>query len=308
MFRFCVPPAIRGLENLELRFVLDDGSELIGSPLRLVETAGQSYRLRNVGAPSKLSESFKILGDISEETNLPFNSGLAFLNNHNKQPGPKTVIVVGHARSGTSMVARALHVAGIPMWLHSPMTANYEDKEFVEVFEDAIHNPPLNEARLDKLITRRNQENDSWGFKAPTAMDSLPYLLYHTRNPQIILVFRDLLATCLREHLAVDMDPWEAFESILSYQATMLTVLRNTDVPCFLVSYEKSVLKPMFFCKQLAEFLDLSGEQKWMREAVLQMNPNQRDYLESVNQGREILGLSPLHHDDARHLVSSVQS
>lgn len=294
MFRFRIPESLRGRGAVELRFVVNDGQELTGSPLSVVELTGESYRLQRGAEAATLSETFHVLEDDGDGTTLPVNSGLAFMNAKRRRPGPKTVIVVGHARSGTSLVARALHVAGVPMWLHGPLTANYEDKEFVKVLQDAIDKPPLDEARMDGLIAERDRAYETWGFKAPTAMEELPYLLHHTRNPQVILVFRDMLATCLREHLSVDSDPWEAFESILSYQANMLTMLRNTDVPCFLVSYEKAILNPEFFCRKLGEFLERTAEPHWINEAVLQINPNQRDYLESVELVREDLGLAPL--------------
>ncbi len=292
MFRFAVPASLRGRPMLELRFVVNDGSELTGSPLPIVELTGERYRLEVAAEFPKSSDAFHVLKDDTGDKALPVNSGLAFLNASRRRPGPRTVIVIGHARSGTSLVARALHLAGVPMWLHSPLTSNYEDKEFVEVLQETVKSPQLDEAQLNRLIAARNCAYETWGFKAPTALEALPYLLRHTRNPHVILVFRDMLATCLREKLSVDSEPWETFESILSYQTSMVTMLRNTDVPCFLVSYEKAILSPEFFCRKLGAFLQWGADPRWIAEAALQINANQRDYLESVALVREDLGLA----------------
>ncbi|MCU1262057.1 MAG: hypothetical protein JWO80_4942 [Bryobacterales bacterium] len=286
MFRYVIPESLRSLARYGLRFFADGCEELTGSPLQIVEQAGASYRL-GLSAPR-----MEILAPPDgEDESLPVNSGLVLLNKRYGERGPRTVIVVGHARSGTSMIARALHIAGLPMGLANPVASNYEDKEFVEVLQGAIERPPLDIDRIDELIRDRNSRHSNWGFKAPAALHSLPYLLHHTRNPHIVAVFRDTLATSVRERLAVNADLWESFESIFSYETLMLTFLRNTDVPCLLVSYEKALLNPRSFCKHLARFAMLEADPTWIEGALREMNPDQRDYVEEVRDVRRFLAI-----------------
>jgi hypothetical protein len=289
MFRFEIPAKIRQNDRYWLRFLADD-YELDGSPLEVIEPAGDVYRLHRLNGAPWQPGTFEILPfGRSAEPALPMNSGLAVLNLTRPDPGPRTVIVAGHARSGTSMAARALHALGLPMGLRDPMPTNCEDSAIVEILQTAIDRPPLNTEMLDEVIAQRNAAHVNWGFKAPAAMESMPYLLRHTRNPHVVLVFRDALAICLRERLAVNSDPWLAFESVLAYQARMLKFLRNTDVPCFLVSYEKAILNAPWFCETLAMFAGLTASHPRVAAAVRQINPNQRDYLEDVAVIRQLL-------------------
>ncbi len=287
MFHFVIPEVLPVLTSGIFRLLADGVEELTGSPLQCLEQAASLYRRNPIRSSSDLSTPPKILPPArGKDDDLPLNSGLAILNEGGSEAGPKTVIVVGHARSGTSMVARALHIAGLPMGLPSPVLSNYEDKELVAVLRDAIEAPPLDGDRLDELICHRNSRHGSWGFKAPAALNSLSYLIQRTRNPHVVVVFRDILATSLRESLAAQADTWESLESSLSYEILVLRFLRNTDIPCLLVSYEKALMNPRYLCEQLARFTNLESDSDWMDRAVLEMNPSQRDYLEDVRDGQ----------------------
>jgi hypothetical protein len=292
-FHFKLPESLRYLIQYDLRFLVGAGAELAGSPLRIVERTGAEYRLNLRGEMEPIAARMEMLSLAHPDGDcLPLNSGIVALNRNAGRPGPRTMIVTGHARSGTSMVAKTLHRAGIPMRVNEPiMSPHYEDTEFIGLLQAAIDQPPLQTKKLKRLIEARNAGHDDWGFKAPAALESMPYLLHHTRNPHVVVVFRDALATSLREHLAVDVDLLESFDSVLEYHSRILKFLRNTDVPCLLVSYEKALLNPHSFCRHLAQFAGLKGDPIWMEDAVRQIDPNQREYLEEVKLARDRLSL-----------------
>src|SRR5688572_30578640 len=82
-------------------------------------------------------------------------------------PAPRTIIVTGLGRSGTTMMALLVRVAGLDMGGHV-FDATQEDSEFVHVL--ANRNLHL----LPELIRRRNQNRTLWGFKLPALHAFLP--------------------------------------------------------------------------------------------------------------------------------------
>jgi len=289
-FHFVIPEPLRSQVVYALRFCVDSAQgrlELDGSPL-LVSGQYPSQGRVAAGELPPFTERVSILPSSPSEGGDPLlNSGLAILN----EPYPdaeRTLIVIGHARSGTSLVARGLHVLGLPMGVPPGYSGtNFEDDDFLQILTAEC----VNTRRLDRLIALRNHHHACWGFKLPAALNHLPYLLRHTRNPQLICVFRDLLAIAVREHLAVGVDFEAAIDSVLSYQQKMLDFLRDTAVPCLLVSYEKALLNAPGFCQHLVHFAGLEADESLIDAAVLQINPNQPDYVEQVGLERARLGL-----------------
>lgn len=157
----------------------------------------------------------------------------------------KTFICIGVARGGTSAVGGAMQRLGVFMGTDLP--ENYEDPDFVA--------KPL--PHMKATIAQRNRDHQVWGFKAPSAANYLEHLLPGLRNPHLVVVYRDLVATMkahVRWHNRSQM--FAAHEIMMQQQKNWFLVER-WKVPTALVSYEKTVLAPDLFARALAEFLDV---------------------------------------------------
>ena len=135
------------------------------------------------------------------------------------KPGPKTVVVLGIPRGGTSMVAQILHELGVFMGDEFTKSGsdyeNFEDEDFHNILwngftkliecvtqgknepQQADFTDPMH--LLRKLIDTRNtaHAHTPWGWKH--AAGSILWflktdLMMHLRNPHFITIWRDPVA------------------------------------------------------------------------------------------------------------------
>lgn len=175
--------------------------------------------------------------------------------NHEQGVGHEemTVSIVGVPRGGTTMVAAAVDAMGINLGPPEDLREYH--------FEDQTMHSPYLEVQYE-CVKQRNQERSVWGWKDPTGIDSLQRILFALRNPHIILVFRDILATIqgeLRFDKVHEVDPPRTFEQLsttfLQWWSKNLEFANRTQFPSMLVSYERVMLHPVNFVSELAGFL-----------------------------------------------------
>ncbi len=192
----------------------------------------------------------------------------------------KTFIIFGVPRGGTTMVARVAEQLGVSMG--SGLPANYEDDEFnYDKMSDAAKEDPKLMARgLLRAINRRNAKHDVWGWKYPRAHLYLPLIIKQLRNPQLICVLRDPVASSLRplSRKRVQKEgkaqlPTRVIKQHLNWQLKNIEQIHKFNRPTFLCSYEKAVLDPTAFVADLASFIDLRSDEQSLRAAVEQIRP-----------------------------------
>ncbi len=188
---------------------------------------------------------------------------------------PITVIVSGVGRSGTSMTAAVISALGIPMG-KTENEAVFEDKEFIAAllyFDGGL---------LRALIDKRNKEIARWGFKFPSLQNHLfPHQLVRFRNPYLIVVTRDPVATASRATIS---DPEEGSEAEAFYNVSqqafdMMHFVRKVKYPTLLLSYEKFVAFPEKTVDGIAHFCGLKVEQTARAKALLAISPNNPAYI-----------------------------
>ena len=211
---------------------------------------------------------------------------------------PRTVVVLGLARSGTSVVTGILKVLGVDMGPSVDDQANprgsHEDLDFAhlhrEIFERAgagtgYWNPPPRQAILAlapqlesairELLEKKSQGKSVWGWKHTRTLLTYELFLPYLINPHFVLVFRNPLGTALSsvEHTRKFRNPLDfrqALKLVHFYNCEMMRFLDNhPDVPTLLVSYEDVVADPQHESARMASFLGLaSAETK--SEAIAQ--------------------------------------
>jgi hypothetical protein len=218
------------------------------------------------------------MSDVNSFTNL----GICYLNRPAAQPNaPRTLILTGLARSGTSMLAQAVRAAGIFIGA----TANnvvHEDTEIAEALDAG------DMATLNSLIAARDADHEVWGFKRPNlhALISPPDLR-RFRNPHLVVIFRDIAAIAQRNVISEQLEPWPVLEEAAAAQQAQLDFLRGVNCPLMLMSYEKALAFPELFVQALCDFIRWpisAGQSQDMRGAV---EPNRVTYTRSARRQYE---------------------
>lgn len=160
-------------------------------------------------------------------------------------PGGKCFVCIGSARGGTSMVAGAMHAAGVNMGFD--LTDTHEDPIFA--------GRGVNTMTIE-IERRKAMGMSHWGWKFPNAPVYLDKLRPQLPNTHLVVVTRDPVATA-KGHLR-----WHGRDDLAALSDVMVTSQRNLlmaltwQVPALLVSYEKALAFPRNF---IAEFCVFAG-------------------------------------------------
>ena len=189
---------------------------------------------------------------------------------------PKTVVIFGAARGGTTMVARVVQSLGIH--LGDNIGINFEDDAFNSQKLQLLprKEPKALKASLLQTIQVRNQARDVWGWKYPNAARYLPLILPALRNPLFICVFRDCISTSSRmfgSKMSKGKNPLNVLGVNMNTQMENLKLIRNSNVPSFLCSYEKSISDPTDFVQTLANFIGVDCNKRVLKAATEQIVP-----------------------------------
>ena len=194
---------------------------------------------------------------------------------------PRTIITLGVARGGTSLIAGTLHHLGVFSGdaCHSPV---FEDCRL----SDAIENRS-SELAAD-VIEEYNQRYDIWAWKRPGSLRYLTKLHKLARNPHYIIVFKDLLAIANRNCISMGFELDSGLQSALKSYTTLLKFIRTNKSPKLLVSYEKAVEDEVHFIDELCSFLQLTVADEQKQTALQFVQPNSVEYLENTRANRII--------------------
>lgn len=156
-----------------------------------------------------------------------------------------TVIILGVPRGGTTMVAGVAKRCGLSIGDNLP--GNLEDPDFSQTAGHDV-------AQMEAAAARRNAVMKVWGWKYPRAASYLPALLPKLRNPRIVMVWRDLMATAAR-NVARGKPIRESLRAASRIQAKNIELVEADPCPILHVSYEKAVRDPAAFVHILADFI-----------------------------------------------------
>lgn len=179
---------------------------------------------------------------------------------------PMTVPIVGIPKGGTTMVAAVVHALGVYL---GPMD---ELKEYN--FEDqTMHQPHLE--RVYPEIKVRDSMYSMWGWKDPVGISSVRQVMFALRNPRLIMVFRDMLASIqgtMRFDEAHNIDPRRGFkelaEQTLSWWGGNFDYILKSSVPTLLVSYERAMSMPEQFVEEVISFLGVAPSSQQREDAL----------------------------------------
>lgn len=177
------------------------------------------------------------------------NNGVIVVRSPNT--APRTLIVTGPHRSGTSLVAAMLQRAGIFIG-NETNDIVYEDEELDRILHSG------DAAALRRIISERDAAYRIWGFKIPMLCRDLPreHLAWFT-NPHLIVTFRDPVAMAVRTAVSEYQDPIRSLRQAVADQNAVFAYIDTVDCPALLLSYEKALMMPDQFVDAVARFCGL---------------------------------------------------
>ena len=181
-----------------------------------------------------------------------FNTGLIELGDRPPDTQPRTLIVSGIARGGTSMIAKLLVTAGVFM-------GERYDQVVFEDIDIAVCLRSPNRKALRRIITSRNAAHPVWGFKRPQLRELLqPRELAMFRSPRLILVLRDPVAVAQRNVVSMYATARAELHSAVAALDAQVRLATAAPCPTLLISYEKALLFPSRFVPRLMAFCGLA--------------------------------------------------
>jgi len=202
-----------------------------------------------------------------------------------------TVPIVGVPRGGTTMVAAVVHAMGIDLGPAKDLSGfTFEDQQ-------------MTQADLGiqmSYIKQRNKERKVWGWKAPGAISEVQSIFFSLRNPRMIMVFRDMVASIdgeMRFDAANNIQPQREFSDLaqatLNWWTDNMKFLFQTAFPVLLVSYERVLKAPETFIHNVGKFLGVPLTHAIIQDALARINPL-GGYLRMDEQGHPIQIVEPL--------------
>lgn len=200
------------------------------------------------------------------------NTGVLALNTPQIARAEKTVVVLGTARGGTTMVASVLQALRVHMG--EKLGPVLEDVQLSKAVESRDHE------QVREIVGQRNAQYSLWGWKRPSALEYSDIWQDKFRNPYMIAVFRDPFAIANRNRISMLSDVFQNMESSIQHLGLMVKFLHRQECPLLLCSYEKVLASPSKFVQAVDDFLDLNAPELW-DDAIRQITPEPKAYLET---------------------------
>lgn len=197
----------------------------------------------------------------------------------------KQPIVLGIARSGTSMTVEILEALGVEM--DSDMPVYHESMEVVKINEailaetagykkhtgrilmwDEIPVSQWGELRVSNKIKKRmeNYVKEGVGFKDPRLSLTIHYWLPYLKNPYFICIFRnpiDAVDSWIENfHLPIGLNERFVLLNYMIYLESMTDFIfyNYESLPILTLSYEKCLKDPYGQVLRIANFLGLDSD------------------------------------------------
>lgn len=204
-------------------------------------------------------------------------------------PGaPRTAVVLGIARGGTSMAAGALRGLGVHMG--DDLGFNHEDT--------AIQRAVSQQAFEDfaEIARARDAEHDLWGFKFPEASMVMDRIHPVLRQPHYLFVLRHPLTRGQSAVKRTGGDLGDAVaDALRSYQA-IFGFLDSVDAPALLVNYDQATVDREATVRQIADFLGIEATAEQAARAASMITGQGEGYVnlpEHAFYAEEIAGPDP---------------
>lgn len=208
------------------------------------------------------------------------NSGFLRLGD-DQQLEEKTVIVIGLARSGTSIVGGALAHLGVFMG----------DKACAPVYEDVYLSTAIedkDETQVEQIIEDYNAQHSIWGLKRPSVLEHLDLINEKTRNPHYIIIFRDIFSIANRNRISANSDVFASMKNSLQEYNKVIEFLSKSNAPALILAYDKALNNSETLVPTLADFCGITASDEQVQNAIAFISPNPQEYLNASRVTRSL--------------------
>lgn len=170
-----------------------------------------------------------------------------------KQAQPRTYVLAGSSRGGTSALAYIFLRKGVDLGAGNKV--NHEDRNMAA----AITRNEIDVPAVRRYIEQRNTEKDVWGFKLPRAAMHLSAIEAELRNPIFVYIYRNpvsIARSILQREKNYEKGIGgfaKALNHASSFYEKMSAAIAEMGSPVILVEYEKLYYEP---CNALAAMFD----------------------------------------------------
>ncbi|WP_343066721.1 glycosyltransferase [Dissulfurirhabdus thermomarina] len=203
------------------------------------------------------------------------NKGL-FVMGEPEAAQPRTIVVVGPARSGTSMVAGALHHLGLFMGT-SAVDPVFEDQDLSRAMDGWNADGG---AAARRIVAAYDREHEAWGWKRPSAVGYLERTHGILRRPHYIITFKDIFSISNRNRISMKSDILANMRRNHREYGQVLDFLERFRPPALLVSYEKALRFKEELVEALAGFCGLAPTPDAVRKVLDFVSPDRPQYLD----------------------------
>lgn len=177
-----------------------------------------------------------------------------------------TIVIVGYAHAGTTMLAGILEILGVPMVDTNYKNMKWEDQDIVEALK--------NEEKFKQLVEERNAKYKVWGFKSPGAWLHSALLEAYLRDPIYLAMFKDPVSVTRRRFKQVTMNKVHNTTKQMEFCAKGML---ESGLPIHMLSYSEAVLAPVKFTMKLANITELKVEEYQLKQIQEYIKPNLSD-------------------------------
>lgn len=193
---------------------------------------------------------------------------------------PKTIVVVGPPRSGTSIVAGTLNKLGI-FTGDAAKSPTFEDLRLATAVEGQSDESASN------IVEDYNSRHDIWAYKRPAIVHSLKETQELFRNPFYVFIFKDIFSIGNRNRISMGVDLIQNMDSVQRQYRKVLNFLRDGSPNGMLVSQGNIMQDKASFVDSMISVLPEGSVDEERRNAALQfIDPNPEEYLEQSRNSK----------------------
>jgi hypothetical protein len=220
---------------------------------------------------------------------------------------PRSVIILGVARSGTSLVSGSLHNLGVFTGDRS-IAPTFEDLRLSEAIES---NSWID---VDRILNDYYSRHIIWGYKRPVLIQSskrpnrkltnllTAFYVYsklsglkniitlHKRlvNPLYVITFKDMLSIANRSSISSNADMIDSLKRTLVGYRKLFDFIIDFSPNALLVSYEKAVANKKWFIEALVDFCQIEPSGAQIDSAMNFVTSDPKNYLDVSRTNKAI--------------------